>query len=88
MYSTQIAVPTVTFLICSGFVGTTTAQESPAGIIAAHVKLQGYPCDTPKSAQRDLKASRPDEAVWLIDCKTARYRVRLVPDMADVIEPF
>lgn len=63
------------------------AQESPKDVIAAHLRLQGYRCDAPKSARRDVRSSRPDEAVWLIDCGTARYRVRLVPDMADVIEP-
>jgi hypothetical protein len=63
------------------------AQESPKDVIAAHLRLQGYSCDAPKSARRDIRASRPDEAVWLIDCRNARYRVRLIPDMADVIEP-
>ena len=63
------------------------AQELPKDVIAAHLRLQGYSCDAPKSARRDIRASRPDEAVWLIDCRNARYRVRLVPNMADVIEP-
>lgn len=71
---------------CWGLAGA-HAQESPKDIIAAHLRLQGYACDTPKSARRDRRASRPDEAVWMIDCRNARYRVRLVPNMADVIEP-
>ena len=64
------------------------AQESPKDVIAAHVRLQGYKCDAPKSAQRDAKASSPDEAVWLITCENARYRVHLVPDMMDAIAPY
>lgn len=77
------------FLLAScGFVTTSQAQESPKDIVAAHLRLQGYKCDAPKSARRDIQGSRPDEAVWLITCEDARYRVRLVPDMADVIEPY
>jgi hypothetical protein len=64
------------------------AQESPQDVIAAHVRLQGFQCDAPKSATREARASRPDAQVWTIVCKNARYRVRLVPDMADIIEPF
>lgn len=63
-------------------------QEAPKDIIAAHLRIQGYQCDAPKSATRDPRASRPDEQVWLISCENARYRVRLVPDMMDVVEPF
>jgi hypothetical protein len=63
------------------------AQESPKDIIAAQLRLQGYKCDAPRSAKRDVRASRPDEAVWLVSCEDARYRVRLVPDMAAIVEP-
>jgi hypothetical protein len=66
---------------------TAIAQESPKDIIAAHLRLQGYKCDAPRSAKRDVRASRPDEAVWLVSCEDARYRVRLVPDMAAIVEP-
>lgn len=72
-------------LVC---VASAQAQETPRNVIAAHVRLQGYPCDAPKSAKRDIAASRPDEAVWILVCENARYRVRLVPNMADVIAPF
>jgi hypothetical protein len=64
------------------------AQESLDDIIAAHLRVQGYKCDAPKNARRDPRASRPGEAVWLVDCANAHYRVRLVPDMADVIESY
>ncbi|WP_457797872.1 hypothetical protein [Methylocystis sp. S23] len=75
-------------LMCGGAASAASAQEAPKDIIAAHVRLQGYKCDAPKSATRDAAASRPGEAAWVIVCENARYKVRLIPHMADVIEPF
>jgi hypothetical protein len=34
------------------------------------------------TARRDVRTSRPDSAVWVLKCRNATYRVRLVPDMA------
>lgn len=62
------------------------ARETPTDVIAAHLRLQGYECDAPRSAKRDGRASRPDEAVWIITCAQAKYRVRLVPNQATVVE--
>lgn len=62
------------------------AQETPKDIIAAHIRNQGYACDAPQSAKRDRRASVPLEPVWLLKCANASYRVRLVPDMAAVVE--
>ena len=62
------------------------AQETPVGIIAAHVRQQGYACNEPRKAERDIQASRPNEAVWTLVCENATYRVTLVPDMAARIE--
>jgi hypothetical protein len=77
------------FLVAGTLAATAAlGQESPKDVIAAHLRTQGYQCDAPKSARRDAQASRPDEQVWLITCGNARYRVRLVPDMMDVIEPY
>ncbi len=75
------------FLLAGGVAAAAQAQEAPKDVIAAHVRLQGYPCDAPKTARRNPSASRPDEAVWVLVCANARYRIRLVPDMADFIEP-
>jgi hypothetical protein len=83
----QTRAPLLAVFALCGALPDAQAQESPKDVIAAHLRLQGYSCDAPKSARRDIRASRPDEAVWLIDCRNARYRVRLVPNMADVIEP-
>ena len=60
--------------------------ESPKDDIAAQIRAQGYACDQPQSATRDPQASKPDEEVWLLRCKGASYRVRLIPDMAAQVE--
>jgi hypothetical protein len=36
--------------------------------------------------ERDVQASTPDEAVWVVQCENAKYRIRLVPDMAAKVE--
>lgn len=58
------------------------AQEKPAEVIAAHIRMQGYACDKALSAQRNRKASRPNETVWLLRCSNGIYNVTLVPDLA------
>jgi len=57
-------------------------DEMPKDIIAAHIRMQGFTCDKPISAERDAAASRPNETVWHLKCEDHSYRVRLVPDMA------
>jgi cytochrome c len=63
-----------------------SAQEDPTNIIADQIRAQGYKCDSPQSAQRDPQASRPDEAVWILQRESGGYRVRLVPDLAAKVE--
>ena len=60
--------------------------EDPKDILAAQLRDQGYACDQPQSAERDVQASAPDEAVWIVQCDNAKYRMRLVPDMAAKVE--
>jgi hypothetical protein len=62
------------------------AQQTPADGISAQIRAQGYRCDVPVSAERDAVFSRPDEAVWILKCQNATYRVRLIPDMAARVE--
>jgi hypothetical protein len=62
------------------------AVEKPANIIAAHIRNQGYACHNALSARRNWWASRPNQAVWVLRCNNAAYRVRLVPDMAATVE--
>jgi hypothetical protein len=60
--------------------------ETPKDDIAAQIRAQGYACDQPQSATRDAEASKPDQAVWVLRCEGASYRVRLIPDMAAQVE--
>jgi hypothetical protein len=59
-------------------------EEMPAEIIAAQIRDQGYACEKAISAERD--GERSDDAVWILKCQNATYRVRLVPDMAAHVE--
>jgi hypothetical protein len=63
-----------------------SAQEDPTNIVADQIRAQGYKCDSPQSAKRDEQASKPDEAVWILQCESGSYRVRLIPDMAATVE--
>jgi hypothetical protein len=65
---------------------TASAQEDPTNIVADQIRAQGYKCDSPQSAKQDAQASRPDEAVWILQCESGSYRVRLIPDMAAKVE--
>ena len=60
--------------------------EMPADTLAAQVRLQGHRCDEPLSATRDAALSKPNEAVWVLKCANASYRLRLTPDMAAKVE--
>jgi hypothetical protein len=65
---------------------TASAQEDPTNIVADQIRAQGYKCDSPQSAKRDAQASKPDEVVWILQCESGSYRVRLIPDMAAKVE--
>ena len=61
-------------------------RETPREIIADHILVQGYPCQSALHAERDIERSKPHEAVWTLKCQDATYRVRLIPDMAAQVE--
>ena len=65
-----------------GLGGGNAWAETPEEIIAAKIRLQGFACDKPVSAERDRAVSKPNETVWLLKCEGHNYRVRLVPNMA------
>ncbi len=67
--------------IAAGPPGTDTQN-----ILAAQLRDQGYACDQPQGAERDVQASTPNEAVWVVQCENAKYRMRLNPDMAAKVE--
>jgi hypothetical protein len=86
MRPTLIVSLVSTLAAASAFAAAAAAQQTPKEDIAAQIRDQGYPCDDPQSAERDDKASKPDEAVWVLTCEGASYRVRLTPDMAAQVE--
>ena len=63
-----------------------SAQEAPKDVLAAQIRDQGYRCDKAISAKKDLKRSRPDEAMWVLRCNNGVYRMRLIPNMAARVE--
>jgi hypothetical protein len=65
---------------------TALAQDDATNIVADQIRAQGYKCDSPQSAKQDTQASKPDEAVWILQCESGSYRVRLIPDMAAKVE--
>lgn len=69
----------------SGAASPLCAQE-PRDVIAAHIRTQGYACDRPQSAKRDRSASIPGEQAWILTCDDGVYLVRLIPDMAAIVQ--
>lgn len=66
----------------SALAGVAAEADEAAEIVAAQIRSQGYTCTPPVAAERDRAASVPNLTVWMLSCGNARYRVRLVPDMA------
>lgn len=64
----------------------TLAQEAPMDIVASQIRGQGYACESPQSAKRDVSASKAHEVLWILSCQNATYRVTLVPSMAAKVE--
>ena len=62
------------------------AQEEPKDIIATQIRSQGYACNETQSAERDAKASAANQAVWMLRCQNASYRVTLIPNLAAKVE--
>jgi hypothetical protein len=56
--------------------------QTPSDDVADQIRSQGYECYPPVAAKRDLRRSRPDSDVWVLNCRNAIFRVRLVPNMA------
>lgn len=64
-----------------------SGAETPQAMLAAQIRLQGFACDKPLGATRDIRSSRPDHAVWVLKCSNATYRVSRAPDMEAKVEP-
>ncbi len=63
-----------------------SAQQATKDLLAAQIRGQGYNCNKAVSAQKDSRRSKPDEAVWVLQCENGSYRLMLVPDMAARVE--
>ena len=62
------------------------AQEAPKEVVASQIRSQGYGCDSPQNAKRDVAASKAHEVVWMLDCQNASYRVTFIPNMAAKVD--
>jgi hypothetical protein len=60
------------------------ADKMPAEIIAVQIREQGYACGKALSAKKEHPEL--DDAVWILNCDNASYRVRLIPDLAAKVE--
>jgi hypothetical protein len=82
----------VSILIADGSAGgligslAQAAGETPRDMLAAQIRMQGVACDTPLSAVRNAKRSKPDHEVWVLKCSNATYRISRFPDMAAKVE--
>ena len=81
-FSPMRIIYVVTAVVGVAAVQGVSAQEPTKDLLAAQIRDQGYLCNSPLSAKKDVRRSRPDEAAWVLRCKDATYRLRLVPDMA------
>jgi hypothetical protein len=83
----RVALAALGLLGASGSAIAAGAQGGDTqSILAAQLREQGYACEQPQSAERDAQASTPDQAVWIVQCESAKYRMRLNPDMAAKVE--
>lgn len=60
--------------------------ESAETVISSVVRREGYKCDRPIKATKDLPDSLPDEMAWFLKCKNATYKVRLFPHYLSEVE--
>lgn len=80
-------IATALFLAVIAVATNASAAGSGAAIdLAAQVRGQGFPCEKPQSAEKNKKASRPNEEVWILKCENASYRMTVIPDMAAKVE--
>jgi hypothetical protein len=61
-------------------------KEVSKEIIAVQIRKQGFACTNPQTATREGDATKYDDAVWLLKCDEATYKVQLIPDMAAKVE--
>lgn len=72
--------------IAIGMAAGSASAQDPTATLADTVRDRGHPCAKAVSSERDQQASRPDEAVWILTCSDARYRIRYPGDTAPQVE--
>jgi len=78
----SVAAPAIGVIAsCVAITGSRAAEITAADIVAAQLRMQGYACEAPVHAARDM--ADPDR--WTVTCANATYRARLKPHQpADV----
>jgi hypothetical protein len=70
----------------SATVSADNGLEPPMDLLATQLRDQGFACDHPTSAKFEANTSKPNEKVWVVECKGVHYRMTVVPDLAAKIE--
>jgi len=66
--------------------GHVAKAETATSVLAVQIRSQGFACDEPQKATRDVKLSKPDYDVWVLTCKNAIYRIGRYPDLPAKVE--
>ena len=66
--------------------GHVAKAQTATSALAAQIRSQGFACDEPQKATRDVKLSKPDYDVWVLTCKNATYRIGRYPDLPAKVE--
>jgi hypothetical protein len=66
--------------------GHVAKAQTATSALAAQIRSQGFACDEPQKATRDVKLSKPDYDVWVLMCKNATFRIGRYPDLAAKVE--
>lgn len=74
------------FIAATGPAMAQSADEPTRDLLASQIRDQGFACDKPQGAQREVKESRPNETVWILTCENDTYRMTVIPDMAAKVE--
>ena len=86
MKAVYLAIFTFALAAFGGAAMCLPGDEPTPDLLASLIRDQGFACSKPKSAEREVKTSRPNEAVWVLQCENDTYRMTVIPDMAAKIE--
>jgi len=60
--------------------------ESVETIGSSVVRREGYKCEKPIKATKDVEDSIPEEMAWVLKCENATYKVQLLPHYLSAVE--